>query len=897
MRKIEKYSRKIFLIFIFTAVFGLGFFAFSSEAQAVDPKCSDRIDNDNDGKIDYGAGANNDSDCISSFDQSENSGHPFLIMAEDMYPELRARANQSPWKEMKAKAISNCLNLNYPATSGVPGDANSYSRVSDKSHKMMKIMSGCSLAYILESNIATAQTYADKIKDTLWKWRDLNEELSCSGCSAWEYKVPPGSAFVNSVVALDIIYNTVSPQDVISFENSYRLGGAWSRFGWPHNGYGTKVVWKIYKNDKAKIEEYKNLYLEELIGPSQREGGVGHISPDGAYPDGPNYASCRLGGSGDRASGKVHSIDIMAFTGVHDFYGVERMKKFYDWLFHMGLNPFKSMQIFGDTGVKVRDDGYRKLGGFYSLDRWSDELSRYASWLIEETDAPYEQQILFAYVLMDKPLAEEEKPKSKIFPDGGAAFWEDSPSENSLAGSVLSTTYDNGFHSHQETNSIYLAGFGEHLIMNSGYFSVPTTDKCIPSTGGNFTRSSCIVANGASTVQINNGGHDYQQKNGNGISEGFVNQYFDYASADSGASLYGGHHQRNFIFIHPEGEKNNGYFVLIDEVKATVAGAKANVLIRPNTHRINTIADKLKYEAPITGGSAATMDIGGSIRDSVEGAFRFDKSNAVVLDVFLGTEPAAVSFKDGMFARLGYCTGGKYIQSDYVTDANGKKNIVTVLFPGDNTHVKAPMSRIVGTNYSGAEISHSPTIKDYAIESSSASSITYNGVSFQGLASMYRINNNENEFYFVRKGKEFNDGKANKKGFTSNNPVSVYLKDKTGKIIVPDGGANVTFYYPGISGVKINGEANQSSVNILAGTYDVELLTGVVPNSADINSNGTVNSQDIMLCVNVILEIVTFPPIEPAVIAKAKAVVVDDPENVCNSQDLMAIVNEILGGG
>lgn len=57
---------------------------------------------------------------------------------------------------------------------------------------------------------------------------------------------------------------------------------------------------------------------------------------------------------------------------------------------------------------------------------------------------------------------------------------------------------------------------------------------------------------------------------------------------------------------------------------------------------------------------------------------------------------------------------------------------------------------------------------------------------------------------------------------------------------------------------------------------------------ADINSDGSVNSQDVMACVNVILELET----DSAIIAKAKAVVLD--VEVCNSQDLMAIVNEIL---
>lgn len=57
---------------------------------------------------------------------------------------------------------------------------------------------------------------------------------------------------------------------------------------------------------------------------------------------------------------------------------------------------------------------------------------------------------------------------------------------------------------------------------------------------------------------------------------------------------------------------------------------------------------------------------------------------------------------------------------------------------------------------------------------------------------------------------------------------------------------------------------------------------------ADINSDGSVNSQDITLCVNVILGIETGP----AIVARAKAVTA--PLDSCGAPDLQAIVNEIL---
>lgn len=71
-------------------------------------------------------------------------------------------------------------------------------------------------------------------------------------------------------------------------------------------------------------------------------------------------------------------------------------------------------------------------------------------------------------------------------------------------------------------------------------------------------------------------------------------------------------------------------------------------------------------------------------------------------------------------------------------------------------------------------------------------------------------------------------------------------------------------------------------------SYSAGKLTIGSGNPADVNSDGSVNSQDITLCVNVILEIEK----DPAIVARAKAVVPD--LNVCNAQDLTAIVNEIL---
>lgn len=86
------------------------------------------------------------------------------------------------------------------------------------------------------------------------------------------------------------------------------------------------------------------------------------------------------------------------------------------------------------------------------------------------------------------------------------------------------------------------------------------------------------------------------------------------------------------------------------------------------------------------------------------------------------------------------------------------------------------------------------------------------------------------------KGTSFHSGSEVQAGFKSDAPVALYMNTSTdgkgmhGKII--SSGTKVTFYYPGVSAVKLEGsiipvdisESNCVSVNIPEGTYTIELL-------------------------------------------------------------------------
>ena len=77
----------------------------------------------------------------------------------------------------------------------------------------------------------------------------------------------------------------------------------------------------------------------------------------------------------------------------------------------------------------------------------------------------------------------------------------------------------------------------------------------------------------------------------------------------------------------------------------------------------------------------------------------------------------------------------------------------------------------------------------------------------------------------------FNYGTALPKGFKADSLITIYLKGKNGKLISP--GTAVTVYYPGISGVLLNGSPlqvtekgdNRINVFINKGSYDISIIT------------------------------------------------------------------------
>ncbi|UCH64175.1 MAG: T9SS type A sorting domain-containing protein [Fidelibacterota bacterium] len=715
--------------------------------------------------------------------------HPHIIVKESEYAELQARAENWPWSVMKSKAISDATSLTFNPSDGY----------STKCYRIQDIASSCALAYILDP--ANRSTYVSKVETVLAPAIDnIRNVKENSSVDDHLYSVTPSSPTFMVYLALDIMYDSLSTdiRQAIEEDCDYIASNHWD--AWRESKYAIEGIMELYHNGNTalfeeKKESYRSYILEETTS-------------DGVFTTGPGYTKSRL--FMDKRIQKKLFMDVCEYQGYHEFYSDPKFQNLHEWIMGYIVTYFNRAYTFGDT-PPTKDLDHWAVSVFRAP-RFSRRAQQYAAWHIGTLTDNLIKGRLLHYVLCDSIPLPPVRPPSRIFQNGGAWLLEDSDSDRGLSGALWNIQVDRESHTHKDVNAIHIAAYGEHVIRNSGYDGYGE-----PENEWSWIRSTSESSN---TVMINN--QDHLIKQGGGITEGLVGGDLEYASGSSGYALASGRHQRNFIFVKPQDGKN-GYFILIDEVSsAFFSTVKANVALHPNSSSNPTVvADGKEYK----------WDIGGCNYSG----------HPVAVTIFLGTNPSAASVKTGYKGSYDSCSRyyGKYLYSTYDADSDGKASIVSVVFPHDASHVVADMSRIVLTDASGAIINHGDSIIDYALGSQSDTVVTYEAVSFDGMAAVYRNKGATNQFYFVRKGTLFDDHSISRIGFDSNAEISLFIDDKHGKIISP--GTEVTFYYPEITGVKQNDSLASIlesgpgwiTINVESGTHDIQLISDVIINSEE----------------------------------------------------------------
>lgn len=538
---------------------------------------------------------------------SEVPHHPFLLCTRDQFPELQARAAEEPWKGMKARALEISK-----------GELPEFKSPRD----LQKYMGAVGLAYILEP--AQQERHAQRVKEVILEGLS---QVDFDPEKAWMGVVSPMGAAFTSILALDIVYNSLSAEEVEACEKMIlqQISKIPRQGSWPAARMGTFGTWEIYKGiRKGSDDAYYHRYTEQMT-----DDGVSTVSP--------GYAYARLGAGDDRPQKSAYA-DVLEFTGLDNrYYQDERLKKFYRFLFSAAVTPAKQNYLFGDVGPGW---GRGSSALLWRVGRFDAEAAGYAAWLLEGQEAPGH---LLPYLLMQEALPEPVVPTSQLFFEGAAVLREPADSPLSFGAMLYNITQRDEWHTHEEVNGISLAAYGERVLVNGGWLGDPTRapDK-------------------NNTISIN--GQRHKSKTGAGLVEGLMSSGFDYACGDSGKALEEDHFFRNLMLIHGS-EDTPGYFVVYDEVNAA-PGDKVHLYLQPASEQ-----------------KAEEISIGQQYRSTLD---HHTKQADVSLDVLYVTRADEV--KQDLIAsgelKRDPKSGKHYrLQALFDVDPQGKKKLLTLLIP------------------------------------------------------------------------------------------------------------------------------------------------------------------------------------------------------------------------
>ena len=663
--------------------------------------------------------------------------HPFLICNTSEYDTLRERALQSPWKDMAAEAqrIVETLSLDPEAN------------VSARGARIRDLMGALALLYVLEPD--QRKTHLSRMAEIFNHWpkflADVDARWNGPG-NRWLATVPPSSAFFNAVLALDVMHDDLDAADRTRYEQSLGDMADWfwaAMRGWGMATFGPRALWAAYRGEdrlNEALKQYRDAVFEQM-------------TKDGVGRNGPEYSHARLNGERTAKYGFIH---VAEYTGLdRSFYRDVRLKWFYEWLFSAGCSPFHTYATFGDSGHGRGFNTFYPQSGTWAAGRFSPLAASYAAHRVAGAQPRFPGDLL-AYCIA-QPLPEARTPESRIWMDGGALFYERNASDEALMGALWNVSAPS--HAHRDANAIYLAGYGEHLLLNSGYNGFGNASQGFPWTYIHDTAESSNV--------LLIGGKNHLEKGADGVLEGLVTSDVEYACGLAARAFESdAQHLRSLIFIHPQ-DGTPGYFALLDEVEN--AGDAVSVALHPASADVRTVQDRQEY----------TWNL------------RSRKETDTFLTLFLGREPRETMLKDGALAGWGKCIVGKYLYATYQ-----KAPVVTVLFPHDEKHPKAAMARIPG----GVRIAHAEGVVDVALSPDDGLG-AWEDVMLMGRACLLRRVRGATRFFFARQATHFRDGVV---GFESDAPVSLFMRGKTGRVVSP--GTTATFYHPEATGVHIDSE-------------------------------------------------------------------------------------------
>ncbi|MEE1223661.1 MAG: hypothetical protein UH081_00190 [Clostridia bacterium] len=685
----------------------------------------------------------------------KSSPHPFMLVTKDDFMSLEKKAAQSPWKEIKANAVNEMRAVIDEET---VAEDNAYAA---KCSKISNVVSAAALTYIINPELREESKAV--ILDMINFWNcdrsgNIYDYLYPEKGDYFSRCVPPATTFTYCLLALDIIHDDISEEQLLSAEAL--LEKAAKRYISTDEGHmvavlGVRGIWGIYADDEQLVSDAWNEWLTWYNG---------YMSADGVGSMGTEYATVRFI-SNERMAKEILPI-VMEHTGrIDGFFDTDKYADFAEWAIGYTYAPVRRSWAIGDTSANRKVNSNTQMA--FRVSEFSDNAAHMRSFVFNNCT----NGNLINYLTVEN--TEPKAPESRIFKDGGAWFYEDLNNTASLGGFLLNSTASDG-HAHKEINSVNIAAYGEILTVNAGYNKWNTG---VAGYTWNYINNRAVSAN---TVLVDYeydnitdppSVNDHIMKSGAGITNSLIADKLAYAVGNSGKSLPNAVHERSFMMIEPEGNVP-GYFILGDKVSA---GSEMTVVHRPFSDNGTEVSANKEYTWTINRSSG--HDVG--------------------LSVYLASKPVSAVFTEGIAATWENSIPLNPLIAKYSTD----KRALTVLYPYDSMHSKAVMTRIVGAA-EGVVISSGDTV-DYLIQNGN---FAKSGAEYTGEFILVRKTGGVLSWFFTENVTAFScDGMQY---FTADNGVSVFMDNKNVNIMNVSAQYDtvITVNSSNISSVYINGK-------------------------------------------------------------------------------------------
>lgn len=678
---------------------------------------------------------------------------PFIVVKESEYEMLRERSDRMPWSAMKANAVDVMESFRYQGSQSV----------ADQANDVFEFAGALALVAVLEPDRKPeiAARMGAEILDLLRNIKNAQDDNPNS--NDHNQSVKPAQAAFMAYILLDIMYDGIDPDLLAELEGLCDfIMDHHHPSSWAASRTAGKGMMALYHSgpESDTFKQQAQEYYDYLASSA---------TPDGVYTTGPGYSYSRL-----YMDNRIHKkvfMDVCEYNGFNEFYDNPKFSNMYEWIFGYVVTPFNRTYTFGDSPPTKSLNSWDASA--LRANRFSADAQAYAAWVIGEVDEDDLDGNIIHYVFTDGMPVAAKKPDSRVFENGGAWFLQDVESNTALAGVLWNLYTDNETHSHYDANAIHIAGFGEHLLRNSGYdgWGKPTEQlwKWIRRT-----------AESSNTLLIDHSNHISFR--GRGISDYILGEPVEYAFGNSGAAIPIGVHNRHFYYVQHDGNLP-GYFFLYDEARPFFKDRPYSVVLHPSSDKDPEVFDE-------------------------SGRYRFSIKKCdnpfedIYLDIVQVTRPDTVEIRSGYLASYDKCSRfyGKYLYSTYPGANNEWKGAATILFPLQSKMNESEFTNLSTDQYDLTHTGLRDEVNDFIMVPKVNEEVVYGDVTAQGKLAYWR------EYPDGRRNISLNSGTKlmlkDGYGITSDTPVSFVMGEQSGTIISK--GANVTFMAAGLSALQID---------------------------------------------------------------------------------------------